>query len=163
MRCDLLSPDSIISVIRFQSTHLHEVWLLASIISASKSWFQSTHLHEVWRSKGDHKRDTWPFQSTHLHEVWPCLLSKSSYLSLFQSTHLHEVWLGYQSIPAVTFLFQSTHLHEVWLSCAPNSDLDIGFNPHTYMRCDLVASAKVPHTKVSIHTPTWGVTIATVV
>ena len=76
--------------------------------------------------------------------------------------------------------FQSTHLHEVWLFCASSYDFwyrfnphtymrcDIiirrlmkprkGFNPHTYMRCDLVASAKVPHTKVSIHTPTWGVT-----
>ena len=32
------------------------------------------------------------------------------------------------------------------------------FNPHTYMRCDLVTQQPNRHRYVSIHTPTWGVT-----
>ena len=33
-----------------------------------------------------------------------------------------------------------------------------GFNPHTYMRCDLEKLVLVGRPEVSIHTPTWGVT-----
>ena len=76
--------------------------------------------------------------------------------------------------------FQSTHLHEVWLALVWNLSSPIGFNPHTYMRCDVALvwnlSSPIgfnPHTymrcdkrdgsikpifTVSIHTPTWGVT-----
>ena len=32
------------------------------------------------------------------------------------------------------------------------------FNPHTYMRCDMHTWHNANATKVSIHTPTWGVT-----
>ncbi len=80
--------------------------------------------------------------------------------------------------------FQSTHLHEVWLALVWNLSSPIGFNPHTYMRCDVALvwnlSSPIgfnPHTymrcdkrdgsikpifTVSIHTPTWGVTFGTV-
>ena len=34
--------------------------------------------------------------------------------------------------------FQSTHLHEVWLRYGKTLVLLIGFNPHTYMRCDII-------------------------
>ena len=56
-------------------------------------------------------------------------------------------------------MFQSTHLHEVWLDFL-NGDLgEVGFNPHTYMRCDFVfESIDTKPLNVSIHTPTWGVT-----
>ena len=37
---------------------------------------------------------------------------------------------------AVAEWFQSTHLHEVWHFMALNRRYDVGFNPHTYMRCD---------------------------
>ena len=33
------------------------------------------------------------------------------------------------------------------------------FNPHTYMRCDVIATRQHLVRNVSIHTPTWGVTI----
>ena len=48
MRCDfgflLTSPAGI----GFQSTHLHEVWLIVPNKYHSYNMFQSTHLHEVW-------------------------------------------------------------------------------------------------------------------
>ena len=76
----------------------------------------------------------------------------------FQSTHLHEVWLQLYCEHPVILVFQSTHLHEVWLSLIWLAKLANCFNPHTYMRCDsfnLILSIDI---KVSIHTPTWGVT-----
>ena len=33
---------------KFQSTHLHEVWLLMLVTVSTIVLFQSTHLHEVW-------------------------------------------------------------------------------------------------------------------
>ena len=36
--------------------------------------------------------------------------------------------------------------------------LSLSFNPHTYMRCDTAAGVTITQAKVSIHTPTWGVT-----
>ena len=76
--------------------------------------------------------------------------------------------------------FQSTHLHEVWQQMVGETSTYNGFNPHTYMRCDEVENYYYemitsfnPHTymrcddyklgsdqnlRVSIHTPTWGVT-----
>ena len=33
--------------------------------------------------------------------------------------------------------FQSTHLHEVWPHLPQGTCIYIGFNPHTYMRCDI--------------------------
>ena len=35
----------------------------------------------------------------------------------------------------------------------------ICFNPHTYMRCDLEKRREMRYYGVSIHTPTWGVTL----
>ena len=79
------------------------------------------------------------FQSTHLHEVWPKALNSKRLEIEFQSTHLHEVWLTF-SVPTVT----------------PT----VGFNPHTYMRCDaILREPEINSESVSIHTPTWGVTV----
>ena len=58
----------------------------------------------------------------------------------------------------VMLLFQSTHLHEVWHACTGYTMMPSCFNPHTYMRCDLVVRGTRPDNTVSIHTPTWGVT-----
>ena len=97
------------------------------------------------------------FQSTHLHEVWHISFSRcgSSRVSIhtptwgvtipltlfinvigFQSTHLHEVWLSKFKWKTILLMFQSTHLHEVWLFRFTNICLNFSFNPHTYMRCD---------------------------
>ena len=56
--------------------------------------------------------------------------------------------------------FQSTHLHEVWRQRSLHIPPTISFNPHTYMRCDKHYANLPTYNKVSIHTPTWGVTIS---
>ena len=55
--------------------------------------------------------------------------------------------------------FQSTHLHEVWLRVANIICGYDSFNPHTYMRCDTKERWRYSGNHVSIHTPTWGVTL----
>ena len=166
---------------KFQSTHLHEVWQNDGSQDNEIITFQSTHLHEVWRWKQCTRQESISFQSTHLHEVWQEALNALLLEEKFQSTHLHEVWLLNLFFKYLVPMFQSTHLHEVWLRCwYPPSWASWSFNPHTYMRCDLFAwiwgmveTSFNPHTymrcdnrgktvcwydRVSIHTPTWGVT-----
>ena len=55
--------------------------------------------------------------------------------------------------------FQSTHLHEVWRYKYYGRYVNESFNPHTYMRCDEIITKIHRLFLVSIHTPTWGVTI----
>ena len=122
------------------------------------------------------------FQSTHLHEVW-LFVSVRWYCSCEVSIHTptwgvtflreYEAWLRQVSIHTPTWgvtiegkqyvdttVFQSTHLHEVWLLIVWTIRLIRCFNPHTYMRCDPSGLQKCRTiSKVSIHTPTWGVTV----
>ena len=145
----------------FQSTHLHEVWLLFQTFQIAVIWFQSTHLHEVWlllsflyfqpASVSIHT-PTWGvtfsttiltfyfFVSIHTPTWGVTLATKSlQYVEQFQSTHLHEVWQSLFTVLAPITSFQSTHLHEVWLLLLTFSWCIIhSFNPHTYMRCDYV-------------------------
>ena len=79
---------------------------------------------------------------------------------MFQSTHLHEVWrinnlrnIKWRSFNPHTYMrcdICIVIIKQIWLC----------FNPHTYMRCDRVYLAYTRSAKVSIHTPTWGVTIS---
>ena len=78
---------------------------------------------------------------------------------VFQSTHLHEVWLWIMMNIMMTIMV-SIHT-PTWGVTIWTTDSDIsylGFNPHTYMRCDTLKSRHVQSLSVSIHTPTWGVT-----
>ena len=55
--------------------------------------------------------------------------------------------------------FQSTHPRRVWLARGKNVQVKGGFNPHTHAGCDWSLNSRDPFIKVSIHTPTQGVTI----
>ena len=160
MRCDYLYPSDF-RLSRFQSTHLHEVWHhRQQCVSTIWSFNPHTYMrcdvsagYDVIILKVSIHTPTWGvtsetanshsfllFQSTHLHEVW-LYPSYSYYISSeFQSTHLHEVWLYLHCSLQAFRQFQSTHLHEVWhLGVIKNAYAD----------------------NVSIHTPTWGVTVIT--
>ena len=98
--------------------------------------FQSTHLHEVWLIGGMTQyiefdvsihTPTWGVTSS---------LDCKKQLNMFQSTHLHEVWPLFTFSSIVSPSFQSTHLHEVWLISPLMQHSILCFNPHTYMRCD---------------------------
>ena len=123
---------------RFQSTHLHEVWRSLGLELIQSDRFQSTHLHEVWQKRWEHQTNIYCFNP---HTYMRCDL-------------IHDLLL-------IIRQFQSTHLHEVWRKVSKLIIIIISFNPHTYMRCDLDGIGYQDLIQVSIHTPTWGVTIRT--
>ena len=142
--------------------------------------FQSTHLHEVWRSL-IFGLFVWFSFNPHTYMRCDILDSHCERIRLSFNPHTYmrcDATNLNCSIGQVQF--QSTHLHEVWRQHGKASRYMQSFNPHTYMRCDLyvdvsptICSCFNPHTymrcdflcwfkkiciKVSIHTPTWGVT-----
>ena len=157
---------------------------LLSLLGAMEKQFQSTHLHEVWLC-GHSSCDHLVVVSIHT-PTWGVTFIFFLFLS-FHVVSIHTpTWgvtghniqlnnIGWVSIHTPTwgvtlsliqlmifFLFQSTHLHEVWRFKRLRFYLEQSFNPHTYMRCDLqFLSPTTREAKVSIHTPTWGVTMAT--
>ena len=122
------------------------------------------------------------FQSTHPRKVWPCDEQGSLRYFESQSTHPRRVWHrnGRGCLP--TGLFQSTHPRRVWLHDCQDIRYSSGFNPHTHAGCDFLHGGNLasrrsfnPHThagcdnrykcnytrrRVSIHTPTQGVTLS---
>ena len=166
--------------ILFQSTHLHEVWLLGRIELVRFLCFNPHTYMRCDRSK----RSKSSSRMVSIHTpTWGVTVPLLLYLDIFkfQSTHLHEVWHQCLSEVWHSTLFQSTHLHEVWHRRYDTVHWIWRFNPHTYMRCDqekqkkcskqskfqsthlhevwqYISRTKVAHVSVSIHTPTWGVT-----
>ena len=156
------------------------MWRHEVIIVSSIYLFQSTHLHEVWHKGAcilnqrlvSIHTPTWgvtkcqmisrEYQSVSIHTPTWGVTSKISLQTRrkkFQSTHLHEVWLNIGSASSKVSAFQSTHLHEVWLYRRKIQIRRSSFNPHTYMRCDIWSVTNGLYHAVSIHTPTWGVTV----
>ena len=98
----------------------------------------------------------------------------------FQSTHPRRVWLIYHFLHFRTEcfnphthagcdrgntynilpfnLFQSTHPRRVWLRLDRSRRRWISFNPHTHAGCDYTLGIVDRWKRVSIHTPTQGVT-----
>ena len=81
---------------------------------------------------------------------------------LFRCVSIHTPTWGVTSVVWPNILnstFQSTHLHEVWRRSKTTIMAIHCFNPHTYMRCDSGLTPLDHIVLVSIHTPTWGVTV----
>ena len=108
------------------------------LLCFGSSWFQSTHPRRVWPS-------CWllciiliKFQSTHPRRVWPSCWLLCIILIKFQSTHPRRVWLRSPDRISSPSKFQSTHPRRVWRT----------------------ATWYLLFSRVSIHTPTQGVTIS---
>ena len=120
------------------------------------------------------------FQSTHPRRVWPfCTFAMcSEYVSIHTPTQgvtiPCPVWRGCiivsihtptQGVTAATIFcsefnkFQSTHPRRVWLIYHFLHFRTECFNPHTHAGCDDVTVYFSVSAKVSIHTPTQGVTL----
>ena len=76
----------------------------------------------------------------------------------FQSTHPRRVWLPTNHEIIMELKFQSTHPRRVWLTRYYPSWAVACFNPHTHEGCDSGKSQIEKFWRVSIHTPTKGVT-----
>ena len=78
---------------------------------------------------------------------------------MFQSTHPRRVWHLLVLSDAKVRSF-NPHTHEGCDVTLPISPLPwVSFNPHTHEGCDQPWGAKSHRLRVSIHTPTKGVTI----
>ena len=163
MRCDSCRTITVSIHIRFQSTHLHEVWLELWSTDKLVEAFQSTHLHEVWLSNYSLSLSyirfnphtymrcdpaevvRYNFSGVSIHTpTWgvTIVIFPLTRLRMFQSTHLHEVWQVFTQAFNATAMFQSTHLHEVWPWISLVLSIIICFNPHTYMRCDYCTACR---------------------
>ena len=159
MRCDNTFRELKWHMYLFQSTHLHEVWLLVSFFYLNfgcfnphtymrcdydsdifNNWIKKVSIHTpTWGVTTWRNRLSRPNTSFNPHTYMRCDLRK---------TGSAVVWM----------MFQSTHLHEVWPQIIVEQLANMSFNPHTYMRCDRGQRGQVGKRIVSIHTPTWGVT-----
>ena len=123
-------------MVKFQSTHLHEVWQLSQSFGNFMLTFQSTHLHEVWRAEVITSVSLRCFNP---HTYMRCDGGSIWKLSDCECFNPHT-YMRCDRMPSFRW-----HLH-------------ICFNPHTYMRCDVKGACIFHQRLVSIHTPTWGVT-----
>ena len=99
------------------------------------------------------------FQSTHLHEVWllvsqrwcsDCRFNPHTYMRC--DALLLNNW-GYEK-----GFNPHTYMRCDCLTASMQRTRNSSFNPHTYMRCDAKFMREIDNIRVSIHTPTWGVT-----
>ena len=120
------------------------------------------------------------FQSTHPRRVWPYNSTPSTSGVSFQSTHPRRVWRLIRPILILIVSF-NPHTHAgcdlwtyyyLWLWCCFNPHTHAGcdlwtyyylwlwccFNPHTHAGCDKTNQTSIDINRVSIHTPTQGVT-----
>ena len=131
-----LCQNSLRLGIMFQSTHPRRVWLIVQSVSSN---FRIVSIHTP--TKGV-----------------TCIVSASKADGKFQSTHPRRVWQEFFEVLFLRPCF-NPHTHE---GCDPQLDYaHIGidsFNPHTHEGCDLPRVFFWHCPKVSIHTPTKGVT-----
>ena len=171
----------------FQSTHLHEVWLLGGLFGANEARFQSTHLHEVWLQELSNRpvrllvsihTPTWgvtPLRSrchssnkVSIHTpTWGVTSCNQHYCQAYKGFNPHTYMRCDQAnlaIKAQNLVFQSTHLHEVWLSFGvlPSFSTPVSIHTPTW-GVTLLTLEGLILLLVSIHTPTWGVTVYRVV
>ena len=150
--------STLVQRLSFQSTHLHEVWLVYGALGDdvmnvsihTPTWGVTEFVFDLTADK---------FVSIHTPTwgVTDCV--RPDLLETVVSIHTPTWGVTIEMlVEMVEALFQSTHLHEVW----PCHCVKVGsrwrFNPHTYMRCDHRSPRICGTRAVSIHTPTWGVT-----
>ena len=108
-----------------------------SLTRCCNSSFQSTHLHEVWLMFGSPK--CWGDCVSIHTPTWGVTINTMLMVDV-ASVSIHTPTWGVtieELIDKSGNWFQSTHLHEVWRDNTWKRTVHkIGFNPHTYMRCD---------------------------
>ena len=122
---------------KFQSTHLHEVWLPRYRITSTESCFNP---HTYMRCDSEERWRRTRLASFNPHTYMRCDSRHWAMLPATTSFNPHT----YMRCDSAFMMFDAFLL---------------SFNPHTYMRCDLAMSAALNALMVSIHTPTWGVTL----
>ena len=166
----------------FQSTHLHEVWPFYPGVA----WLPiRVSIHTPTWGVTNYGRPGKENRCVSIHTpTWgvTVVASFDGHDYKFQSTHLHEVWQVFGEVRVAgtnvsihTPTWGVTHIRflqkrrkrgfnpHTYMRCDQKKGylikVDKCFNPHTYMRCDRDYGCFCSKSYVSIHTPTWGVTL----
>ena len=123
--------------------------------------FQSTHPRRVWQGKVKFQASYMGFQSTHPRRVWRLYLFRLYNMSKFQSTHPRRVWRFSPSLLVNWIMFQSTHPRRVWPALVASDGRTLKVSIHTPTQgVTSPICRQIKSCIVSIHTPTQGVTYA---
>ena len=153
-----LTLRMLLMLIRFQSTHLHEVWLLLLLIILLPACFNP---HTYMRCDLDDEAEAGAGIVSIHTPTWGVTTETFGYnRPWYVSIHTPTWGVTMQSSSNQSYNEVSIHT-PTWgvtvLVCVYRL-VCRGFNPHTYMRCDFFSCFCCFSHSVSIHTPTWGVT-----
>ena len=176
----LVAGNIIKTLVLFQSTHPRRVW---QTTAAKYKSLLTVSIHTPTKGVTCKYLQIDRFTQVSIHTPTKGVtgsIAQAVVFRLFQSTHPRRVWRGFKgkaylcitvSIHTPTkgvtdfhdedyydVWFQSTHPRRVWLSKSLSSNIILSFNPHTHEGCDSINLNYMFMDKVSIHTPTKGVT-----
>ena len=148
-------------MVKFQSTHLHEVWLVCCCCV----WYDflvSIHTPTWGVTRTTYKITNSIKVSIHT-PTWGVTQNAQKRQSTVEvSIHTPTWGVTHEAAEKrlLNLLFQSTHLHEVWQHCLclVISELMVSIHTPTW-GVTMFHCFWISITKVSIHTPTWGVTL----
>ena len=179
--CDWQQSAYVHASSMFQSTHPRRVWLQELSESRQFSEFQSTHPRRVWQVVTLYVDGVQSF-NPHTHEG--CDSTHANHRCL-QNVSIHTPTKGVTFCSCSSFWFSNVSIHTPtkgvtgswffkhirWLCFNPHTHegcdgeflhrrrIRKGFNPHTHEGCDCNGEINTWRIKVSIHTPTKGVTL----
>ena len=118
------------------------------------------HTHEGCDTTRRHRSTVCRSFNPHTHEGCDNYARAKSFQCWGFNPHTHEGCdFGSSNTNKTNKWFQSTHPRRVWLSVVSLLHVCSSFNPHTHEGCDCIwLDINWPPVKVSIHTPTKGVT-----
>ena len=160
MRCDLQWVIFLVIIIGFNPHTYMRCDIGSGLDTYTRYQFQSTHLHEVWRRTLTIMSS---YPSFNPHTYMRCDLRYAPSFLLCWSFNPHTYMrcdLRFRKHRHQTFKCFNPH---TYMRCDQRWGVlmsrRLSFNPHTYMRCDGLDCTYCPYLAVSIHTPTWGVTL----
>ena len=121
---------------QFQSTYLYKVRHEQRNRRSGQNGFQSTYLYKVRRIANAFRSISLSFNPRTYIRYDQRSLTTSKASTMFQSTYLYKVRLDLKYILKMRNRFQSTYLYKVRRSHQSGDDVDLGFNPRTYIRYD---------------------------
>ena len=142
----------------FQSTHPRRVWQLLPLCTHVR-WSFNPHPHEGCDLLMAVTRNYCNSFNPHTHEGCDILFFTQISQKLSFNPHTHEGCDDSRSNQWVALICFNPHTHEGCdLTTLSLPNWAVGFNPHTHEGCDITWELKYFHKRVSIHTPTKGVT-----
>ena len=157
--CDLQLSGSLCPIPAFQSTHPRRVWLIGKLVLVLLVIGFNPHTHAGCDCFSNYFVSLWYSFNPHTHAGCDACAKLAKAVS---TVSIHTPTQGVtQPLKdrLIVPMFQSTHPRRVWPNVINRVNSKGSFNPHTHAGCDWGCERAGIHGRVSIHTPTQGVTI----